>query len=348
MGNFYDGTKLLSLKDRNGETPEIYICTTNRSAGKTTYFSRVLVNRFLKKGEKFCLLYRFKYELDSIGDKFFKDIKGLFFNEYEMTSASRANGIYHELFLHKGEHKQSCGYAVALNSADGLKKYSHLLSDTCIILFDEFQPETNIYCPDEITKFQSIHTSIARGQGKQVRYVPVVMLSNAVTLLNPYFVAFDISTKLQIDTKFYRGNGLVLEQGYVESAAKQQAESAFNRAFAKDEYQAYSQQNVYLRDNYAFIEKMNGRSTYLCTLKFGNASYGVRAFSELGIIYCDDRPDKTFRNRIAVTTDDMAINYVMLKNNELFLSQLRWYFNKGCFRFKNLQSKEVIMKALSY
>ena len=29
---YYDGTKLLSLKDINGNTPELYICTSNRSA----------------------------------------------------------------------------------------------------------------------------------------------------------------------------------------------------------------------------------------------------------------------------------------------------------------------------
>ena len=43
---YYDGTKLLSLMDINGKRPEIYISTSNRSAGKTTYFNRFFVNRF--------------------------------------------------------------------------------------------------------------------------------------------------------------------------------------------------------------------------------------------------------------------------------------------------------------
>ena len=53
MGKYYDGTKLLSMKDINGNTPEIYMCTTNRTGGKTTYFGRLCVNRFLKHKEKF-------------------------------------------------------------------------------------------------------------------------------------------------------------------------------------------------------------------------------------------------------------------------------------------------------
>ena len=53
---YYDGTKLLSMKDLNGKTPELYMCTTNRTGGKTTYFSRLCINRFIKKNEKFALL----------------------------------------------------------------------------------------------------------------------------------------------------------------------------------------------------------------------------------------------------------------------------------------------------
>ena len=40
---------------------------------------------------------------------------------------------------------------------------------------------------DEIRKFLSIHTSIARGKGEQVRHVPVYMLGNQVSIINPYY-----------------------------------------------------------------------------------------------------------------------------------------------------------------
>ena len=96
---YYDGTKLLSMLDINGNKPEIYMCTTNRTGGKTTYFGRLLINRYLDKGEKFCLIYRYNYELDDVAEKFFKDLNTLFFPEYEMISRRRANGIFHELFF---------------------------------------------------------------------------------------------------------------------------------------------------------------------------------------------------------------------------------------------------------
>lgn len=341
---YYDGTKLLSMLDINGRKPEIFICTTNRTGGKTTYFSRLLVNRFLDRGEKFAILYRFNYELDDCADKFFKDIGKLFFKGKTMTSQRKAAGIFHELFL----DNISCGYAISLNSCDQLKKYSHLFSDVMRIMFDEFQSETNHYCSDEIRKLLSVHTSIARGIGEQVRYVPVYMLSNPVSIINPYYVELGISNRLKDDTKFLRGDGFVMEQGFVESASNALLESGFNRAFSKNSYVAYSAQCVYLNDARAFIAKPTGNNRYLGTLKYNGTDYGIREYPELGIVYCDDKPDPTYSYKITVTTEDHEINYVMLKKSDLFLSSLRYYFEHGCFRFKDMKCKDAVLKALSY
>lgn len=344
MCAYYDGTKLLSLTDLDGKQPEIIMVTTNRTGGKTTYFGRLCVNKFKKGQGKFALLYRYNYELDDCSDKFFKDLSTLFFPGSIMESKRKASGIFHELFL-DGE---SCGYALSLNSADQLKKYSHLFSDVNRMIFDEFQSETNHYCNDEIKKFISIHTSVARGQGEQVRYVPVYMLSNPVSLINPYYVELGISNRLRDDTKFLRGHGYILEQGFIDSASIAQKESGFNKAFAKNSYVAYSSECVYLSDNKAFIEKPNGIGRYLCTIKYNGSDFGVREFADSGFIYVDDRPDTTYKYKITVTTSDHEINYVMLKRNDMFLTNLRFFFEKGCFRFKDLRCKEAILKALSY
>lgn len=344
MCKYYDGTKLLSMLDINGNKPEIYMCTTNRTGGKTTYFGRLCINRFLDKGEKFGLLYRYNYELDDIAEKFYKDLGSLFFPNYTMTSKRRASGTFQELFL----NDKSCGYGLSLNNADQIKKYSHLFSDIQRMIFDEFQSETNHYCERETKKFISVHTSIARGQGEQVRYVPVYMLSNPVSIINPYYVEMGISGRLKDDTKFLRGDGFVLEQGYIESASIEQKNSGFNRAFSKNSYTAYSSEAVYLNDNKAFVEKPAGKSKYLCTLRYKGSDFALREYTESGLIYCDDKADSSFLTRISVTTDDHNINYVMLKRNDFFLSNLRYFFEHGCFRFKDMRCKEAVLSALSY
>lgn len=342
--NYYDGTKLLSLKDINGKKPEVFMCTSNRSAGKTTYFNRLVVNRFIKRGEKFALLYRFNYELDGCDEKFFKDIKELFFSEYDMTAAKKMKGIYQELYL----NEEPCGYAISINSADQLKRNSHLFSDIDNIVFDEFQSEQNHYCDKEVEKFISIHNSIARGHGKQSRYVPIYMISNPVTILNPYYVAMDISTRLQKDTHFLRGDGFVLEQGYNKTASDALKSSAFNRAFGSSDYIAYSAEGVYLQDDLSFVDTPTGRGKYVATIRYAGIDYGVREYPELGIVFCDKSVDYQYPLKITVDTADHKLNYVMVSSNFILIQKLRYYFEHGCMRFKDLQAKEAILKALSF
>ena len=348
---FYDGTKVLSMKDLDGNIPEIIMVTSNRNAGKTTYFNRYVFNRWVKYKEKFIVLVRFGYEMDDIHDRFFKDIRSLFFPTLNMTSKGIVNNKFRELYVYPNgqpELKECCGYALALNDANVIKNYSHLFSDAVRCIFDEFQSETNRYCADEITKFRSVHTSLARGHGKQVKFLPVIMMANNVSIINPYFVAMGISSRLSKNTKFLKGHGFILECGFNESASKANKESGFNACFVDQTYTKYSAENVYLNDNTAFVEKMSGRSNYLCTLRYNGIDFAVRSFPYEGIVYCDKNADTSYPVKLCVTTEDHQINYVMLKSNDVLLVRLRYFFSKGCFRFKDLECKECVLSALSY
>lgn len=344
QSKYYDGSDLLSKMDINGNKPEIYLATGNRSSGKTTYFSARAVRRFKKLHEKFILTYRFSKELKDVDDKFFKEISFLFFQHDLFKAVNRADGVYQELLL----NDISCGYAIAINAADDIKKLSHLMSDGNAQLFDEFQSETNKYCPNEITKFQSVHLSLARGGGKQVKYLPVYMISNTVTLLNPYYRAMGISTRLQEDTKFLRGNGFVLEQSFYHGVATQQQQSGFNQAFATSDYQLYANQNVYLNDNFTFVEQIKGKSRYIATIRYKHKDYAIYEYPELGLMYCSDKADISFPTRICITTEDMRPNYVMLQKFDMLIGAMRYFFDHGIFRFKNLDCKEAVFALLSY
>ena len=144
-----------------------------------------------------------------------------------------------------------------------------------------------------------------------------------------------------------RGNGWVLEQNLNESASKAQEKSIFNQAFADDKYIAYSAQKMYLNDNNTFIEKIAGKSTYIATINvFGN-EYAIREF-DCGVVYCDHGVDNGFPLKISVTTESHQVNYIMLNKNSYIVSQLRFYFDRGIFRFKDLDCKQAIMTMLSY
>lgn len=344
MSKYYDGTKLLSLLDINKCKPEIYICATNRTAGKTIFFNRMLINHVLKKKTKFLLLYRYGYELENIPDSFFKDIGKLFFQKYKFTSVKKRKGVYYELYL----NDTRCGYATAINYSEQIKKISHLFSDVDEILFDEFQSSNNKYIKNEVGQFYSIHTSVARGNGMQSRHVPVYMLGNSVSLLNPYYTTLGISSILNDETKFLRGNGYVLERTVNKSAQQAQLNSSFNQAFKSSASFAHEAENSYLNDNYSFIEKVNGKSRYVATLVYNSKKFAIREFDRKGIIYVDKKVDYSNPTTLCLTTEDFNINYIMLKNNSILISSLRKMFEFGCFRFKDLECKDAILKMLSY
>lgn len=357
---YYDGRKLLSKKDLDGLTPQFYLCTTNRTGGKTTFFSRELVRDFLETGKKFILLYRFDYELDGVADRFFKDIRGLFFPSKCMEDSTVGKGVIKNLYIGNVADQEDpdkldldlmdpCGYAIAINKADAIKKYSHFLTDADTILFDEFQSETNNYCPNEITKFLSILTSVCRGNGKTFRYVRVIMLSNQVTLLNPYFNEMGIAERLTSQTKFLRGHGWVLENGFVEGAAEAIRQSPLARAFPQNRYVSYAAENIYLNESKSFIEPPPGEhGKYLCTIRSEGEEYGLIEYLNAGIVYVTTSVDRSCSQTLAATANDHDVNYVLLKNNFLFISSLRNFFEKGCFRFKNPKCKAAILKMLSY
>ena len=350
--SYYDGGKLLSLKDINKQTPEIFISTSNRSAGKTTYFGKKVVSDFLKKGLRFGLIYRYGYELNEVVDKFFSEIRELFFPTYVMTQKTGEKDTFIELYITDITDTDAkpvlCGYALALNKADNIKKLSHLMASVSVLLFDEFQPESGQYAPNELQKFHSIHTSLARGGGKQVRYLPVIMISNFVSLLNPYYTAMGISERIQENTNYLRGDGWVLEQGFNDTASKAQKESAFNRAFGQSRYLQFSSEKFYLNDNNTFVTRMDGKSQYVMSLHFDGKWFGMRYYPDKCLLYVNKTPDLTGKRKVAVTVEDMTEDTTLLRMSDPMMLRLREFFNQGAFRFQNLESKSAVFNLLSY
>lgn len=340
---FYDGTKLLSLKDRNGHQPEIFMCVGNRTAGKSYFFKRLMLRRWINKRQKFCILVRFQYELDGIADNFFKDLSQVDFTGNEMTCKPFGKNLFMELY-YNGEH---CGYAISLNSADTIKKYSARFTDVSNIFFDEFQSETGKYCPDELTKFQSIHVSIARGGGKAVRYVPVFMASNTVTVLNPYFAQFDIIKRLQKDTKFLRGDGWVLENCYVDSSAEALKASGFAKAFNQSDYMNFATANDYLLDRQDFIEKVTGMKQLEVVLVDGNTKVGVWRVMETGLYYVSKKYNPRHPYHIALRTSDHGVNTLFIKQTK-FGNIWKNAYEMGKVRFEDLECKDIFLDYLRY
>lgn len=343
---YYSCEYLLTLKDANRQLPDIYIADGNRTAGKSVSFKRKLVDTFLANKSdinQFYYLYRYKTDMQNVADMFFTDIRRLFYNGHEMSERKLFDGAVIELRL----DEEPCGYAMPLSLSSKIKRMSAIFVRLAHGFFDEYQDENDNYLPNEPEKLHSIHTTIARGDGKQSRRVPLYMASNTVSILNPYYSLFGINKMLHSNTKILRGDGWVFERTFNQNAQKEFEASAFNRAFSKTKYYNFASQNVYLNDNTALIGRPVGHSEYIVSIRYNMEWYNVRKYNTC--VYVSEGADLSFPRRVSFQVNDIVDDRaVMVSTSNYIVMLLRTYFNNGLIRFDNLKSKNMLLDMISY
>lgn len=352
---FYSNEKILHTMDRDGNPPELIFCVSRvRGPGKTFAWTKTYFEDW-KESEgkkKFVLLCRNKYELGSVAEGMFKSMLDFCYPGTRLTEKIQMKGVYSNIYCEtmiEGEDKpnvQHCGYVIPLNSCDNIKRISSLFSDSVQAYFDEFQPEDkNTYLPNEVDKFLSIHTSIARGEGKSRRFYRVVFCSNTVSITNPYFVAIEggLHKKLQPNTKIYRGSGFVFERCENTEKVQEHAQMGMAKAFAGNNYIDYND-NSYINDNYSCVSNPDGwgRAQYICTMKSGNRTLAVKYYPNVMLYYIDYKVDKTCPMVYNIKFDNMEPNIPLIRGT-LHMLKLRDAMEKGMVRFKDLQAKDVCM-----
>lgn len=340
---YYNGTKLLNQRDKDGNKPELYMCLSNRSDGKTTYFNRYFVNRYLKTEELFMLLHRYNYQATDSHKKFFTEIKELFFKNYKMTikPMGACKGV-HELFL----NNHLCGFAAGLNASENIKDYSHLFSRVERMKMDEFISENDVYVHNEVAKLLSIHTSVARGKGKHRRYVPIYLLGNKVSVINPYFNDLGITENNLPNEGFFKGSGFVGEIHYNTEAAQDIAESGLIKAFKNNIYAQTLSKNEFMFDNNMFIEKMNlGNLNYMATLKLNRKKFALYGNTEL--LYISTAYDKRYPVKLTDSLDADGEGFENIRQYPAIMEQLETAIRQGYVRYESQICKNIFIKAIS-
>lgn len=324
---YYNGEKLLNMLDLDGERPEIYISTSNRSAGKTTFFNGSAVHDFIQNGNKFTILYRNKYETESAAESFFKEIGKIFFPRLTMIQETLVKNVCYRLLIGESVDIDDsdaafcgvcCGYVISLSAAEQIKRCSHLMSDSTKIIFDEFQSEKGAYLKNEISLLMSIHDSLARGDGQQAKYLPLYLIGNLIDIYNPYYESLGITQRLTPECNYMRGNGWVLEQGFNAAASESHEKSAFHKAFASESYTATSKAKEYLIKDSQFIDKtIPNRGLYIATIRFNSINYGIRYIEEYNIYYISVKIEPSKKMQFAATENDICATATYFRKHTL-------------------------------
>jgi hypothetical protein len=184
---YYDPNKLLSYNRI------LNCCIGARGIGKSYGFKKHVVNRFLKHGKQFIYLRRYKGELTKL-PQFFNDIK----NEFPNTEF-KVKG--RQLFI----NGKQAGWGIPLSAWQSEK--SNAYPDVETILFDEFirEKDNSGYLPNEVPALLNFMDTVFRDREN----VRCVCLSNAVTIVNPYFLYFSLIPN--INKRFNAYDSIVVE-----------------------------------------------------------------------------------------------------------------------------------------
>lgn len=347
---FYDNTKLLEATDANGVKPEVYfVCSRGRSAGKTYQFSKTLWEHYEKTGDKFIILTRHIQDLQG-GSIAYGVMKG--FLDYArpgvtLSEKTGMRGVFNNVFAHIGTGDEAVtehvGYVIPLAADSKIKNVSSMFVDAWAMFMDEFQPmRSNEFLTDEVQRLDTIHTSVARGGGQSIRYVPVFMCSNAINIFNPYFVACGIVKNIQSNTRIYRGDGFIYERCMVKGLDEKRAETGFARTFKTAE-NTVEDDNSWLADSGSCVEQPNGWGRAFCigNLMRGNEMFGVKYYEQVGLYYVDRKPQKVGAPTYALTLGD-NLNVPFIRQSP-FMKKLKTMFMGGRVRVKDSGVQSMLL-----
>lgn len=292
-----------------------------RSTGKTYYYKRHCVKQFKKNGTMFAYVRRYKDELKEL-DSFFDAIA----HEFPDTEFKVNNKK--EFFI----DGKKCGQAFQLSKWQSYKSKEFPQYD--FILFDEFIREkdnSGYIRGGDVKAFLNLTHTIFRDRPN----TRIVCLSNAVSIVNPYFLFFKLTP--DINKRFNAYKNILIEIPPSKDFADEFRKTRFGSLIDGTEYGDMALDNEFTGDNYTFVEKRSKNSKFQFTVIYGGMSLGIWVDTKQGLMYLSQEHDPSTKLKFALTKDDMTNNALLMSTwrSNFYLTKLVSAFKKGFLRFDN-------------
>ena len=149
------------------------------------------------------------------------------------------------------------------------------------IVFDEFIIDKGriTYLKNEVEVFLDLYETIARTRDN----VRAVLLANSVTIVNPYFLFWNIKPDTN---KRFTVKGQVCVELFTDAdfvAMKKQ--SRFGQLVSGTRYGNYAIDNNWLLDNDTFIERKTPNAEFMLAMKYCGVFYGFWVDYKAGLIF---------------------------------------------------------------
>lgn len=311
-----------------------------RGCGKTFNAKVCALKRFLKTGEQFIYLRRYKTELDTSLATFWSDLQNNgYFEDY--TLKVKKSKMLTE-FTCNGK---TCGYAVPLSTANILK--STAFPEVGLIIFDEFLLDnsgTYRWLKNEVTLLLDVIETVGR-----LRDIKVIMLGNALNVhASPYFAYWNLELPRDgAEFRTFKDGTIVVN--YIKNLKYREAKrkSKFGKLIDGTDYGRYAIDNEVLRENNDFIEKRPTDSVFWGVLVINGNSIGIWA-GKSGYVYLSDKYDPNTVHKFACDFNDHTEQTIFLNAREnYYLRICVKAYKQGILRFENQNIKSNTITLLN-
>lgn len=297
-----------------------------RGIGKTYGFKKYCINRFLKLGEQFIYLKRYKTDIKGV-EQFFDTVS----QEFPETTF-KVKG--RELHI----NDKLAGWVMPLSAWQSVK--SREFPNVCTILYDEFLLEKSskqMYMQDEPKALLNFMDTVIRNRDN----ARCICMSNAVSIVNPFFLYFGLVPN--VDKRYNAYESIVVEIPDSVDFTEERKKTKFGKLIDGTDYGDFSLGNEFINDSQVFIEKRTKESRYQFSVVYKGMTIGVWVDTEKGILYLSNEFDPSSKKVYALTTDDLDENTMLMNNwkNNYYLGKMVNAFLNGYLRFDNQVLRNV-------
>lgn len=306
-----------------------------RSHGKTFSFKEWCIRDFLKRGNEFVWLRRYKEETKNVITSFDTDI--IKENKFPGVKFSTDGKTF---FI----NKKKAGYFLTLSMSQYYK--SMAFPNVNKIIFDEYLiTDSKItYLPNEAYTFLELYSTISR-----TRDCRAFFIANNASVRNPYFTYFNFYP--QKGKRFTKKGDMLIEMDSATDFKNKVYETRFGKMIEGTTYGNYAVENEFLLDNDEYVEKKPNTAIYQLTLAYDGKYYGLYYDLVRQLMYCTERKTLNGGLAVAVNKSDMTDNAVLSRSQAIkaTINTLKELFSLGRCRYDNVKVKAAfndIMKEL--
>ena len=312
-----------------------------RGVGKSFNSKVAVLKKFIKTGEQFIYIRRYKTELDTALATFWNDIQ--------------ANGYFDDLRLEVKKSKmltqflcdgKVCGYALPLSTANILK--STPFPNVSTIIFDEFLLDTGgtyRYLKHEVTMFLDVIESVGRLRDN----LKVILLGNALNVhASPYFAYWSLELPMDgSEFRTFKDGAIVVN--YIRNLKYRKAKKAskFGKLIDGTEYGRYAIDNEVLRENNSFIEKRPSNATFDAVLVINGMSLGIWN-GRNGYMYLSEKYDPNTIHKFVFDYNDHTEGTIFESaRDNIWLHLTIRAYKQGWLKFENQKIKANAVQLLN-